>query len=114
MLIEGQEDLEKARIVSDRMVRRALALDGTCKSYVYFHVAPAAVICTAGTGEHGVGLGKRKYLYEELGTGTVEVMKTVKRALDPYNLFNPGKVCPLVSSDVDGLELIHAFSEAIP
>ena len=45
-----------------------------------------------GTGEHGVGIGKREYLYDELGDGTVELMKTVKRALDPLNLFNPGKV----------------------
>ncbi len=48
--------------------------------------------CLLGTGEHGVGLGKRQYLYEELGEGTVEVMKTIKRTLDPLNLFNPGKV----------------------
>ena len=46
----------------------------------------------SGTGEHGVGIGKREYLYEELGEGTVELMKTVKRAIDPLNLFNPGKV----------------------
>lgn len=45
-----------------------------------------------GTGEHGVGLGKRKYLIDELGEGTVELMKTIKRTIDPYNLFNPGKV----------------------
>lgn len=56
------------------MVKRALALEGTC------------------TGEHGVGLGKREYLIEELGEGTVELMKTVKKAIDPHNLFNPGKV----------------------
>jgi D-lactate dehydrogenase (cytochrome) len=45
-----------------------------------------------GTGEHGVGIGKREYLYEELGEGTVELMKTIKRAIDPLSLFNPGKV----------------------
>ena len=45
-----------------------------------------------GTGEHGVGIGKREYLYEELGAGTVELMKTIKKAIDPLNLFNPGKV----------------------
>ena len=65
----------------DRMVKRAIALDGTC------------------TGEHGVGIGKKAYLYDELGEGTVELMKTVKRALDPHNLFNPGKVS---STAVDG------------
>jgi hypothetical protein len=46
----------------------------------------------AGTGEHGVGIGKKKYLLGELGEGTVELMSTVKRAVDPLNLFNPGKV----------------------
>ena len=44
-----------------------------------------------GTGEHGVGIGKREYLYDELGDGTVNLMKTVKNAIDPHNLFNPGK-----------------------
>ncbi|KAF8753508.1 FAD linked oxidase [Rhizoctonia solani] len=42
-----------------------------------------------GTGEHGVGVGKKEYLVEELGPGTVELI-TVKRAIDPHNLFNPG------------------------
>lgn len=46
-----------------------------------------------GTGEHGVGVGKREFLVEELGAGTVELMKTIKRAIDPLGLFNPGKVC---------------------
>ena len=39
-----------------------------------------------------MGIGKKKYLNEELGEGTVELMKTVKRAIDPLGLFNPGKV----------------------
>ena len=56
------------------MVHRAIELDGTC------------------TGEHGVGIGKRKYLYKELGDTTVEFMKMMKRTIDPLNLFNPGKV----------------------
>ncbi|KZV67230.1 FAD-binding domain-containing protein, partial [Peniophora sp. CONT] len=60
--------------VVHKMVKRALALDGTC------------------TGEHGVGTGKREYLNEELGPGTVTLLKTVKRAVDPLGLFNPGKV----------------------
>lgn len=55
-------------------VHRAIALDGTC------------------TGEHGVGLGKKKYLVEELGEGTVALMRSMKEAIDPDNLFNPGKV----------------------
>jgi hypothetical protein len=60
------------------MVHRAIALDGTC------------------TGEHGVGVGKKEYLVEELGEGTVELMRTVKKAIDPLNLFNPGKVSDLL------------------
>lgn len=47
---------------------------------------------TLGTGEHGVGVGKKEHLYEELGAGTVELMKTIKRTIDPLGLFNPGKV----------------------
>lgn len=57
---------------------------------------------TPGTGEHGVGLGKKEFLIEELGLGTVELMKTIKRAIDPLGLFNPGKVLllPLYLSTV--------------
>jgi hypothetical protein len=47
----------------------------------------------AGTGEHGVGVGKRRYLEHELGKGTVDLMRTIKKALDPNNMMNPGKVC---------------------
>lgn len=47
---------------------------------------------SAGTGEHGVGVGKKEYLPAELGEGTVELMRTVKKAIDPLNLMNPGKV----------------------
>lgn len=54
--------------------RRALALSGTC------------------TGEHGVGLGKRALLCEEVGPDTIRIMHSVKDALDPKNLMNPGKV----------------------
>ena len=56
--------------------RRALAVDGTC------------------TGEHGVGKGKCKYLEEELGHGSLQVMRQIKNSLDPHNLMNPGKVLP--------------------
>ncbi|KAI0820474.1 FAD-linked oxidase-like protein [Trametes gibbosa] len=76
ILFRDDAELEKAHEAVDRMVKRAIALDGTC------------------TGEHGVGMGKRDYLYEELGEGTVELMKTIKRAVDPLNLFNPGKLYP--------------------
>jgi hypothetical protein len=45
-----------------------------------------------GTGEHGVGIGKKEYLVEELGEGTVEFMRTIKKAVDPLGILNPGKV----------------------
>ena len=56
------------------MVGRALEMDGTC------------------TGEHGIGLGKKKSLIQELGLDTIGVMAKVKAALDPYWLMNPGKI----------------------
>ncbi len=56
------------------LCRRALELDGTC------------------TGEHGIGLGKRSLLEKEIGESGINVMKRLKRTLDPKNLMNPGKV----------------------
>ncbi|KAI0080145.1 hypothetical protein K474DRAFT_1638149 [Panus rudis PR-1116 ss-1] len=76
LLFKTEEELAVIRQLVHRMVERAISLDGTC------------------TGEHGVGIGKREYLHEELGAGTVELMKTVKRSIDPLNLFNPGKLYP--------------------
>ena len=46
------------------------------------------------TGEHGIGLGKQDWLVAELGEA-VEVMRMIKRALDPQDLFNPGKIFAL-------------------
>ncbi|KAF8192120.1 FAD-linked oxidase-like protein [Pholiota molesta] len=76
ILFKTDEEKEKARALVSRMVKRAIALDGTC------------------TGEHGVGIGKKEYLVEELGEGTVKLMKTIKKAIDPLGLFNPGKLYP--------------------
>jgi D-lactate dehydrogenase (cytochrome) len=66
-------ELESARRLNERMVVRALAMGGTC------------------TGEHGVGYGKMKFLEAEHGPA-LEVMRTIKRALDPDNRMNPGKM----------------------
>ncbi|KAJ8517444.1 hypothetical protein ONZ45_g5394 [Pleurotus djamor] len=76
LLFKTPEELEAVSQAVHRLVHRAIALDGTC------------------TGEHGVGVGKKEYLVDELGPGTVELMKTVKKAIDPHNLFNPGKLYP--------------------
>jgi D-lactate dehydrogenase (cytochrome) len=59
----------------ERLAARAIRMEGTC------------------TGEHGVGQGKQKYLRAELGEG-LSVMRQIKQALDPDNLFNPGKILP--------------------
>jgi D-lactate dehydrogenase (cytochrome) len=67
-------ELERVKAFNGRLVRRAIALGGTC------------------TGEHGVGMGKIDYLTEEHGEDAVEVMKAIKRALDPDNRMNPGKM----------------------
>jgi D-lactate dehydrogenase (cytochrome) len=57
----------------ERLSARAIAMEGTC------------------TGEHGIGQGKVKYLAAELGHG-LEVMRAIKAALDPFDIFNPGKI----------------------
>lgn len=49
-------------------------------------------------GEHGVGQGKRKFLEAELGTGALRAMATIKRALDPHDIFNRGKKLPAVAA----------------
>ena len=66
-----------AEDLSHRMVQRAIALEGTC------------------TGEHGIGLHKMGFLLDEAGVGAVEMMRTLKRALDPKNIMNPGKIFAL-------------------
>ncbi len=70
------EEMREVEALNARLVERALAMDGTC------------------TGEHGIGLGKQDWLVAELGEA-VESMRMIKRALDPKNLFNPGKIFTL-------------------
>ena len=71
-----EEELAAGREISDDVVRRAIELGGTA------------------TGEHGVGQGKREYMVEEHGENGVETMRAIKRALDPKDTLNPGKIFP--------------------
>jgi len=73
---DSPEEAAEAERLNRRLVERALAMDGTC------------------TGEHGIGLGKQDWLVEELGDA-VDLMRAIKRALDPKDLFNPGKIFSL-------------------
>ncbi len=68
---------ETAEKLNLQLVQRALALEGTC------------------TGEHGIGLHKMDFLLSETGHGAVDMMRTIKRALDPHNIMNPGKIFSL-------------------
>jgi D-lactate dehydrogenase (cytochrome) len=76
MLVDPSDptDVARAESVNERMVHRAIAMDGTC------------------TGEHGIGLHKLDFLVHEAGEEAVDLMRTIKHALDPNNIFNPGKV----------------------
>ncbi len=71
------KDQEEAERLNSLIVHRALKLGGTC------------------TGEHGVGMHKMDFLVDEYGQETIHVMRTIKRALDPSNILNPGKILKL-------------------
>ncbi|CAN9499463.1 unnamed protein product [Ophioblennius macclurei] len=71
---DDEDELHRVHLFTHRLARRALAMDGTC------------------TGEHGVGLGKRSLLREEMGAPAMRAMQSVKEALDPLNLMNPEKI----------------------
>jgi D-lactate dehydrogenase (cytochrome) len=72
--IEDEDEVRRIKIFVERVVERALAMDGTC------------------TGEHGVGQGKMKYLEKEHGSAALELMRLLKRSIDPLNIMNPGKM----------------------
>ena len=71
------KEREVAEDLNHKLVARALQLEGTC------------------TGEHGIGVGKMEFLLSETGAGAVDMMRTIKRALDPDNIMNPGKIFSL-------------------
>ena len=75
-LIDPNSAQERATAedLNNKLVARALSLEGTC------------------TGEHGIGLHKMDFLVTEAGVGAVAMMRTIKHALDPKNIMNPGKV----------------------
>ena len=70
----SDEEIAVAKGFLDRLVLRAMAMEGTC------------------TGEHGIGQGKMKYLERELGPEALSTMRLLKKAIDPKNIMNPGKV----------------------
>jgi D-lactate dehydrogenase (cytochrome) len=72
--MDDHAEVYRAKALLERLVERALAMDGTC------------------SGEHGIGQGKMKYLDAELGAPALAVMAAVKAALDPAGIMNPGKI----------------------
>ena len=77
MAMPGDEDMaSRIRAFSERLSERAISMGGTC------------------TGEHGIGQGKKGYLEMEAGPEALDVMASVKQALDPLGILNPGKVLP--------------------
>jgi D-lactate dehydrogenase (cytochrome) len=74
--MQNPDEIKRTEALLERMVERALAMDGTC------------------TGEHGVGQGKMKYLLAEHGPEALAAMRAIKQALDPVGILNPGKMIP--------------------
>ena len=72
--MDDREEVGRARDFLERLSQRALSMEGTC------------------TGEHGIGTGKKKYMAPEYGDRCVELMRAIKRAVDPQDIMNPGKI----------------------
>ena len=73
---DNDEELTRAKGFASRLAQRAIRMDGTC------------------TGEHGIGIGKQDYMTLEHGAVAIELMRAIKRAIDPDNILNPGKILP--------------------
>jgi D-lactate dehydrogenase (cytochrome) len=71
------QERETAERLNGQLVQRAITAGGTC------------------SGEHGIGLHKQGFLLDEAGAGAVAMMREIKRALDPHNIMNPGKIFSL-------------------
>ena len=74
VMMEDKDEVLRTRDFIQRLAERCLRMDGTC------------------TGEHGIGQGKMAFLEPEHGPGAVEAMRAIKRALDPRDIMNPGKI----------------------
>ena len=71
---DSTAEMAEATRLNERLVKRAQDMGGTC------------------SGEHGVGIGKMRYLEREHGPDALDTMRAIKQALDPKNLMNPGKI----------------------
>lgn len=77
IMVDRQQEIQLLQAVNDKLIRKILPMEGTC------------------TGEHGIGIGKKKYLELELGQPAIQMMRSIKKALDPHHILNPGKVIDL-------------------
>lgn len=76
IMLDDKDEVARAKKLISRLAERAIEMDGTC------------------SGEHGIGQGKKKYMRKEHGDG-VDVMAAIKKAIDPDNIMNPGKIVDL-------------------
>lgn len=74
IIYRNSEEYKQCAQLVEQMVKRALCAEGTC------------------TGEHGVGIGKRDFLEEELGEKPIDLMRRIKLAIDPKRIMNPDKI----------------------
>lgn len=77
IMMDQQQEIDLLKSINDQLMQKIIPMDGTC------------------TGEHGIGIGKKKYLEMELGKPAIRMMRSIKKALDPHNILNPGKVIDL-------------------
>ncbi|KAL7416519.1 hypothetical protein BDY24DRAFT_406069 [Mrakia frigida] len=76
VVLRDRSELPKMHGLMKKFIWKAIEMEGTC------------------TGEHGVGANKKEYLTTELGVGTISLLRTIKNAIDPLGLMNPGKLYP--------------------
>lgn len=74
IMSQQEKEIELLKTINDQLIHKIIPMEGTC------------------TGEHGIGIGKKKYLEMEMGEGAIRMMRSIKKALDPNNILNPGKV----------------------